>query len=223
MAKVGEDPSSLFRSLRPDDAKFQAGTASAAREAELRWPLFKTISPKKPEPTPALSADERRRWSNQERPSIEERKPALSVPGVSSKLAKSLSRMAPRPAPAPAVAAVAEAPVAAPLRRKPVSESVRITPNPTQKPPERERAGPFSRMVAANPVEEVQEEDYEAQAVETQGRQGVAAKAEMPALAPAGNSLVSLFKRLEKDEKIEKVIAKPARRQSSFMGRIGKR
>lgn len=221
MAKVGEDPSSLFRSLRPDDAKFQAGTASAAREAELRWPLFKTISPKKPEPTPALSADERRRWSNQERPNIEERKPALSVPGVSSKLAKSLSRMAPRPA--PAVAVVAETSVAAPPRRKPVTDSARIAPNLAQKPPERERAGLFSRTAAANPVEEVQEEDYDEEAVEIQGRQGVAAEAEMPTPAPAGNSLASLFKRLEKDEKIEKVIAKPVRRQSSFMGRIGKR
>ncbi|MFZ4478515.1 MAG: hypothetical protein ACOYNZ_01335 [Rhodoferax sp.] len=213
MTKFGEDPSSLFRSLRPDDASFQASTVAAAREAELRWPLFKTLSPKKAEPTPALSAEERRHWSVQERPSSEERKPVLSVPGVSNKLAKSLSKMALRPAPA-----VAEKPVKPPHRSMPASESVRSSPSLTQNTPERDRSPLFAETVASRASEDIEEHSEEP--LRMSNAQRSTAETDMAAPVSSATSLASLFKRLEGEEKVD---AKPVRRKSSFLGRLGKR
>lgn len=89
----GEDLPALFRSLRPDTASFQATLDAAAHEAVQRWPLFKALSPKTPEPTPALSTEERLQWSLQEKPPHAERKQALTRLGLSDKLTKSLDKM----------------------------------------------------------------------------------------------------------------------------------
>lgn len=101
MAKAADHPSSLFRSLRPDDDDFQTSTSTAAREAEQRWPLFQAVAPRKPQATPPLSPHERSLWSTTQQPSGYERKPALSVPATGNKLAQSLSKMGARPASSP--------------------------------------------------------------------------------------------------------------------------
>lgn len=98
MAKAAEHPSTLFRSLRPDDEDFQTNTSAAAREAEQRWPLFKAVAPRKQQATPLLSPQERSLWSTTQKPSGHERKPALSVPATGNKLAQSLNKMGGRPA-----------------------------------------------------------------------------------------------------------------------------
>ncbi len=213
MAKFGEDPSSLFRSLRPDDASFQASTAAAAREAEQRWPLFKTISPKKPAPTPALSIEERHHWSSDDRPSTEERKRALSVPGVSNKLAKSLSRMVTRPLPA-----ATEQPSPLPAKRSLAGEAEGTSPKLVQKISGRDRDGLFAKAASAIPTRQGHESVK--QPFGRIASPTAAPGAEMPVTTPADNSLSSIFKRLEKGEK---AVAKPVRRQSTLMGRLGKR
>lgn len=101
MAKAAEHPSTLFRSLRPDDEDFQTNTGAAAREAEQRWPLFKAVAPRKQQATPLLSPQERSLWSTTQKPSGHERKPALSVPATGNKLAQSLNKMGGRPTSAP--------------------------------------------------------------------------------------------------------------------------
>ena len=98
MPKPADDLSALFRSLGPDDSSFQATETAAAREAAQRWPLFQAVSPRKPETTPTLSAQERQRWSHQEQHEGGERKPALSLPGLSDKMARSLGKMSGRTA-----------------------------------------------------------------------------------------------------------------------------
>ncbi len=140
MAKVGEYSSTLFRSLRPDDENFQASASAAAREAEQRWPLFKAVSPKKLAPTPVLSAQERTIWSNQEKPSKPERKPALSVPGVSNKMAMNLNKMGGRST-APALA------------RSPVRAERE---NPAQEQSPEGRSLLFSKAVPIDLIEEPQ-------------------------------------------------------------------
>ena len=98
MSKPADNLSDLFRSLGPDDSSFQVIETATAREAAQRWPLFQAISPNKPETTPTLSTQERERWSQQEKQVGAGRKPPLSLPGLSDKLAQSLSKMAgPRP------------------------------------------------------------------------------------------------------------------------------
>lgn len=212
MAKRGEDPSALFRSLRPDDANFQASANAAAREAELRWPLFKAVSPRKPEPTPALSAQDRLRWSNQERPDAEERKPALSLPGVSNKLAKSLSKMSGRTA-----ATAAAKPTVRSEQIKPLEEPPRSPPKATKKAPAEDRRPLFSRTSTAGRSD--QAENY---GLGLSGNQAetapVAIEPEQPAAARGNDSLASIFSRLEGKEK---VAGKPAGKRASFLGRLG--
>ena len=93
MANSGENLSVLFRSLGPDDESFHMAENELAKKGEQKWPLFKTISLKRPEPTPELSAQERQCWNRQERSVVEERKPALSLPAFSKKLTISLDKI----------------------------------------------------------------------------------------------------------------------------------
>lgn len=209
MAKPGDDPSALFRSLRPDNANFQASTSAAAREAEQRWPLFKAVSPKKSEPTPALSAQERQRWSSQERPDVSERKPALSLPGVSAKLAQGLSKMSGR--------AATEPPTMRAEREKSPSEAMRSTPKFSPEIRTENRGSLFSRVSAVDADEEVS--NFGVGLSGNRAAQPVAAEPEMP-VAGADDSLASIFNRLESKEK---VADKPASRRPSFLGRLGRR
>ena len=193
MAKAGADPSKLFRSLKPDEESFHASASAAAREAEQRWPLFKAVSPRKQEPTPILSAQERTIWSKQERPSGLERKPALSLPGLSSKLAASLNMMGGRSA----QGAVAMPPLRA-ERESPLPESLRGAARFAPEPPTEGRGLLFSKSPAREPDDAL----------------------EPPAAVGANDSLAKLFNRLEgKDQ----AVGKSAGKRPSFLGRLGRR
>jgi hypothetical protein len=93
MANSGENLSVLFRSLGPDDESFHMAENELAKKSEQKWPLFKAISLKRPEPTPELSAQERQCWNRREKSAVEERKPALSLPAFSKKLTISLDKI----------------------------------------------------------------------------------------------------------------------------------
>lgn len=93
MSKPSDDLSALFRSLRPDESVFKENTSSGVRDAEQRWPLFKTVAPQKPQDTPALSEQERQRWRSQEKSASSTRKPALSLPALSDKMSKGLGKI----------------------------------------------------------------------------------------------------------------------------------
>jgi|APCry1669189241_1035207.scaffolds.fasta_scaffold05927_3 hypothetical protein len=191
MAKVGADPSTLFRSLRPDNENYQAGAASAAHEAEQRWPLFKAVSPRKQEPTPVLSAQERMLWSNQDRPTTQARRPALSVPGVGNKLAMSLTKMGGRKASADVVRPPLRA-----ERESPPQEAPRSVQQFVAEPPSVSRGLLFSKAPAA------QTDDTTEQSTAVR----------------SDDSLVNLFSRLERKERVEE---KPAGKRPSFLGRLG--
>ncbi len=149
MSKSADDLSALFRSLGPDDSSFQATETAAAREAAQRWPLFQAVSPRKSETTPTLSAQERQRWSHQEQHEGGERKPALSLPGLSDKMARSLSKMSGRttdaPMQNPARRAEPDTPPVAPRSLR----SLRSTPQMT---PMESRSALFSASPVADPV-----------------------------------------------------------------------
>lgn len=212
MAKPGDDPSALFRSLRPDNANFRASTTAAAREAEQRWPLFKAVSPKKPEPTPALSAQERQRWSNQERPDVGERKPALSLPGVSTKLAQGLSKMSGR------TATVADRPAERAQREESSSEVLRGIPKFSQGTSTANRGLLFSRASAVASDEESQSDGVGLS--RTRAAQPPQTEPETTAAAGTEDSLARIFNRLEGKEK---VAGKPINKRAAFLGRLGKR
>ena len=93
MPKPSDDLSALFRSLRPDESVFRENTSSGVRDAEQRWPLFKAVAPQKPQDVPALSEQERQRWTSQEKSAASARKPALSLPALSDKMSKGLGKI----------------------------------------------------------------------------------------------------------------------------------
>ena len=193
MAKAGANPSTLFRSLKPDEESFQASTSSAAREAEQRWPLFKAVSPRRQEPTPVLSAQERMLWSNQERPSAQARRPALTVPGVSSKLAMNLTKMGGRSA----LGGVARPPLRA-ERESPPQETPRSVKQFAAETPSGSRGLLFSKTPAAETDD----------------------APEKSATVRSDDSLVNLFNRLEGKRRVEE---KSASKPPSFLGRLGRR
>ena len=207
--KPGEDLSALFRSLRPDDKIFQATLTVAAHEAEQRWPLFRAIAPKKPALTPALSDEDKLRWSHQEKPGTGERKPALSLPGLDDKLTLSLSKMSGLPrrsADAPAQAMPA-------LPRKPEL----ALPRRASTPPMTESAG-SPDMLLSKPMP-VEEPVVEVELVVS----GLFGKShDTPSAVAVDDSLANIFGRLRHKEEKE-VVSKPAAKKSSFMGRLGKK
>ncbi len=220
MSKPADNLSALFRSLGPDDTEFRANTHALAQEAEQRWPLFKAVAPKKPEVTPMLSAQERQRWDIQDRAENGARKPALSLPGFSDKLAHSLGRIAEqaqeatqaannrntsRPAPpSPAPRETRPAPMATPAV-------------PTKKPLSTDNAGSglFGKINAVAPAPAA--EPSRADDV-ISGLFGAPAKVEQ---APSSATLASVFSRLEGDDK--PTTAKATEKRSSFLDRLGKR
>lgn len=232
MTRAAEHPSPLFRSLRPDDEDFQAGTSAAAREAEQRWPLFKAVAPQKQQPTPPLSPQERSLWSTTQKPSGQERRPALSVPATGNKLAQSLNKMGGRPTAATAPSSRArlrteeepsyQEPIAAPQKS-------------AREEPARKPGLLFSRTAATAavqpPVQEpVRKPKLFAREEPAKGRSPLFSKerttvsaqelAEVPSAPQAGDSLSRLFSRLEGQEQ---VVEKPVGKRSSLFGRPGKR
>ena len=221
MPKSADDLSALFRSLGPDDSSFQATETAAARDAEQRWPLFQAVSPSKSAITPTLSAEERESWAQQEKQVGGERKPALSLPGLSEKLAKSLGRMAgpksdsdapvknlakrtqpspsPPPPPPPVIPRVSEA--SAPKKK---TTSARSKPAPNLLMPALEPDGHASVLDVVNSA-----------ASEPTAPSPVSLKPKL-----SDDSLASIFSRLE--EKSE-TISKTSDKKSSFLTRLGKR
>ena len=223
MSKPSDDLSALFRSLRPDETSSQASTSTVARDAEQRWPLFKAVAPEKPQETPALTAQERQRWVNQEKPGVSERKPALSLPGLSDKMSKGLDKMsawsvkntaAVRPAvrresgnPAadrvferPRIAPIAQAPETSPIENRIVTVAKTLSGGPAVG--SGAGFGSFDKkpaVVASVP------------AVEERG---------LPSVGRDDDSLKSIFGRLESKTHIA---AKPPGSRSSFLDRLGKR
>ena len=257
MSKPADNLSDLFRSLGPDDSSFQVTETATAREAAQRWPLFQAISPNKPETTPTLSTQERERWSQQEKQVGAGRKPPLSLPGLSDKLAQSLSKMAgPRPdAPAKPMAKRAQWSTSVPqpqpqrqpqpqpqpqpnLQRQPQPElqpqpQPQLQPQPL--PPPRVMplvseasaplkavtisrielaSGPHLRTPSPEPLQE------SAELAKSVGSEPSASTSEPCEAMHKGDSLASIFSRLEKKpETIHKTIEK----KSSFLTRLGKR
>lgn len=233
MSKPADNLSALFRSLGPDDTEFRANTHALAQEAEQRWPLFKAVAPRRPEVTPTLSAQERQRWDIQDRVDNGPRKPALSLPGFSDKLAHSLGRIAeqaeeatqaanrkvsasPRPAlnPAPREvrpAAAVPMPAAAPAKAAPTS-----TDNVGSS------SGLFGKINATAPVPAASVEPSRVGGV-IPGLFGAPATVET---APSSNgddsTLANVFSRLEGDDK-PAAAGKVAEKKPSFLDRLGKR
>ena len=200
MSQPADKLSGLFRSLRPDDANFQASLNVAAHQAEERWPLLKAISPQKPALTPALSTEERQRWSNQEQPGTRERKPALSLPGLGDKLTQSLSKMGGRPKIA-----------AAPLSAEPVD------PPPLWRAPARRMEAPPPET----PRELASTLFSRSSAIESNVTQEPAAPERlMTRVAAADDSLASIFSRLAEPEE---VVSKAVVKRPSFLSRLGKK
>lgn len=227
MSKPSDDLSALFRSLRPDESVFQESTNTGVREAEQRWPLFKAVAPEKPQETPALSPQERQRWVNQDKPVVNGRKPALSLPGLSDKMTKGLEKMS--------VQAVKNTAIVKPaVRREPEkSAAERVVERPIEPTPGM-RAAPASNAgrsenrvpiaAAALPVgltlgaEVDRDADNKRPAVPAPALSTT--ERGVPASGRRDESIKSIFSRL--GAKTE-VVVKPATSRSSFLDRLGKR
>lgn len=227
MAKPSEDLSALFRSLRPDESNFQNSTDTAARDVMQRWPLFKAVAPEKSPETPALSALERQRWSNHDKPEFNGRKPALSLPGLSDKMAESLSKMAAQAGKKIILAKSA-------VRGDPDRAAELVANNPAAHIP-LPRAAPLkpaglpeNRSPGAAQAVPVKTDlvfgDAAALAFAIKApafaSAPIAAECSLPAASRNNDSFKSIFSRLE--AKTE-AVAKPAGNRSSFMDRLGKR
>ncbi len=213
MVKSVEDPTTLFRSLRPEDSSFQTRATEAARDAEQRWPLFKAVSPRKPEPTPALSAQERLRWSSQDRPPAQEPKRALSLPDLGGRMAKSLSKMSGRTTPLADLQPVARA-----QREQPAVESTFDAPQIS-----RERAAESHRSLFSRASSPDRDEEMQNESTGLFGKKPVkpiTEKEESAAGRSTDDSFSNIFSRLEGKDKS---VAKAPRKTSSFLGRLGKR
>ena len=209
-----DDLPKLFRSLGSEDTDVHAN--ATAREVEQRWPLFMAVSPEKAPPTPALTEEERQRWTGRDQMNNNRGTPALTLPGLAGKLANSLSRMSGRtavaaPAPAVVTQAAPNNPPARPVR------SIRPPPNA------RQTQGPG--ILASLPTEAasvVHESPTGLGLFKTSAAPAIAAAHNELAVACADNSLKGVFSRLEGVEKV-KVIAGPIGKRSSFLGRLGRR
>jgi hypothetical protein len=231
MRNSGENLSVLFRSLGPDDESFHMAENELAKKGEQKWPLFKAISLKRPEPTPELSAQERRCWNRQEKSVVEERKPALSLPAFSKKLTISLDKITKQvelgavqasfsrkqasvqsvppvghfDEPRQLESNIVDTPdITSTLSTSILSTSAPITPAPQ-----------FFKPPVADLNLDVEPSSYEHADVIP-----VAPMRELSDTNHADDSLQSLFSRIQG---IEKVAIKPAEKQSLFFDRLKKR
>ena len=211
MLSSGNNLSALFRTLAPEESDFTAVGKSADAGVGQEWPLFKVVAPVKPEPTPPLTPQERKRWGMQETVRAEAPKPPLSMSGLSSKLAQSLSQISERMVSEPAQPTSVAAPASSPVDKRPAHAS-----EPATAP--KVRASLFSKLSTT----------ADTQVTEEKGK--VVGLFEKPAGKPgstaehggrnADDSLSGLFRRLEAKEQ---TVAKPAEKRSSLSARLGKR
>lgn len=93
MSTPPKSPGSLLRSLGADGSLLESRSRTAARDAEQRWPLFRTLAPAKNDATPALTTEDKLAWQAQKPQIAEIRKPAISRGAIGSKLAEGLSKL----------------------------------------------------------------------------------------------------------------------------------
>ena len=227
MSKPSDDLSALFRSLRPDESVSVENAGAVTPKVEQRWPLLNAVAPEKPQDTPSLSAQERELWKSQEKPEGIRRKPALSLPGLSDKMSKSLDKMSMR--------AVKNTSTLKPAsRREPELNMPERVLGQTAERMRSGRAEPPSQLDVSNnrnsissmaaPVE-IAKLDRSLDGVldrKTTVVDQVLSAPERNQLEPdrADGSLKKIFSRLE--AKPEAVV-KPAGSRSSFLDRLGKR
>lgn len=223
MKKTNNNLSALFRSLGPDETGLEAIAKATAPKVEKEWPLFKAVPPAEQQPTPPLSPQERKVWSKQAKVKTEVPRPTLSMSGLSSKLAKSLSQIS---------------------EQMTDEESGTNTAQPEKQPRVRglaqskqdslsERASSPSSPLFAKPSPAVElpaqeEESHEVGLFERAATQPVLAQekartkplAKTQEAAKSDDRLANIFSRLEEKEK---VAVKPVEKRSSLSKRMGKR
>lgn len=205
MTGSGEDVTKLFRALSPDDFNVQAAANAAAREAEQRWPLLKASVPQKLDLPPELSDQEKQRWGQQKKLSIDHRKPTLSMPTSSDKMALSLDKMSGRKvnvAPSRPETTTAN-------RALPAAVSATST-NASTTAPAHARAPAVMKPDPVKPV------------VEAKMKQNLFFSAAKPAVQEEkpDNSLGGIFRRLAGKKDTEVAAMTP---KGSLFGRLGKR
>lgn len=87
-----KSPSALLRSLGADESALEARIKASAREAEQRWPLFRTLTPSEAELAPELNDSDKQAWEQPIAPPQASRKQTLSRPGLSSKISGGLDK-----------------------------------------------------------------------------------------------------------------------------------
>jgi hypothetical protein len=218
MANSGENLSILFRSLGSDDQRFHVAENELAKKSEQRWPLFKAVSLTRPEPTPELSAQERQRWSRQEKSVVEARKPALSLPAFNEKLTISLDKIAKQVELGAGQSSVRSEQPRGPSEslvghRDEPNQLTSNNVNPANITPTPQFFTPPAPVVALNL--EVEPRSFEHTDV-----QPAVPMRDLSVMDHADDSLQSLFSRIQGKEK---VTVKPVEKRSSFFDRLKKR
>ena len=216
---------SLFRSIAPDDAAFQAANATAASEAAQRWPLFKALAPEKSNTTPALSDQDRACWVSQQKTGVSVRKPALSLPTETMDLALSLKRMTGTRHDSNSNSNSNSDSDSKPISAKvstPIYSTPAQLPNRTAHATETEPSPPLPRQ-HANPIAAGTEDTSEKVSGSLFAGNGLRSHANRTTTSQPvtdTDSLRQLFNRLEGKSNL---VVKPASKISSIFSRLGKR
>lgn len=214
MLPSGNNLSALFRTLAPEEADAPALAKAASPGVGQEWPLFQVVTPTRPEPTPPLTPQERKRWGAQSSVRIEPVKPVVSMAGLSSKLAKSLNQISESMVDEAAqltdpVSVPAEQPLSKPTQRTSIpvpSPKVGVSlfskPSPVAESAVQNETGPETSL-------------FKKPLAQPMG-------AAVPALdnAKTDDSLNAIFSRLSVSES---VTIKPVEKRSTLSTRLGKR
>lgn len=227
MKKTNNNLTALFRSLGPDEAGLEAIAKVAAPKVEKEWPLFRAVPPTEQQPTPPLSPQERKIWSKQAKAKVEVPRPTLSMSGLSSKLAKSLSQISEQmtaeegdmDADVPEKRSRVKSPVQA--KQDVVTErasslggtlfaksSVPMDPVEPEEEKDSQKAALFEKAAAPQPPAPALEKAKSKTLVKTQE------------VGKSNDRLANIFSRLEEEDK---VAVKPVDKRSSLSKRMGKR
>lgn len=217
MLSSGNNLSALFRTLAPEESDFNAVAKVVAPSAGQEWPLFKVVAPSRPEPTPPLTPQERKRWSARDGVRAEPPTPGLTMSGLSSKLARSLNQIAEQ-SPSEAVQTMEPETAGQSLRRMNLSVPGSVAPAPTVRPSLFSKPSP----VIKPPVNEEKakvvglfERPLAQPALTSNSLTGTA---RVP--VNAGDSLSTIFGRLEASGN---VAVRPPEKRSALSTRLGKR
>jgi hypothetical protein len=224
MKKTNNNLSALFRSLGPDETGLEAIAKAAAPKVEKEWPLFKAVPPAEQLPTPPLSLQERKVWSKQAKVKAEVPRPTLSMSGLSSKLAKSLSQISEQ-------MTVEESDMDTPLAEQPFRMGV--LPQSKQDSLLEKASNPAGSLFVQSPpaielLEQVEEGEKiglferppSQSTVLGQGKANPKALAKTQGADKGDDRLTNIFSRLEEKEK---TVIKPVEKRSSLSKRMGKR